>query len=262
MRLAVGLMKPAAGEILLMGQPPWNNPDLLSRIGYAPEHDGFYEFQTGFQFVRSMLQMRGHHGKDAKDRAHKAIERVGLSKEADRRINTYSRGMRQRIKIAQAIAHDPDILILDEPLAGADPIVRQQLVDLIRSFPAGGKHVLVSSHILHEVEQLTSRVILIHRGRLIADGDVPQIRELIDRHPHSVRVRTSKPRELGAALAAEPILTEVSFPEKDLLSLRTRTPDKLYARLPEIALQVNCDIREIHSPEENLEAVLRYLTER
>ena len=262
MRLAVGLMKPSAGTIKVNGEVPWNNPDLFRRIGYAPEHDGLFEFQTGFDFVRTLLRLRGFSSAEAEERTHRAVERVGLEKESLRKIFTYSRGMRQRIKLAQAISHEPELLILDESLSGADPSVRRRLVSLIRSFPKEGKHVLVSSHILHEVEKLTDRVILFHRGRLIADGKVAEIRDLIDRHPHSVRVRTTKTRELAAALPSWNDVTEILFPEDDVLLVRTREPDAFYRRLPGLALETGCEVTSISSPDDNLEAVFRYLTER
>ena len=258
MRIAVGLMSSSGGSIRVLGEDPWNNPTLAVRLGYCPEHDGFYETLTGRAFVTAMASLRG--ARNPKSLTDEAIERVRLTEVCNRKISTYSRGMRQRLKIAQALANGPELLILDEPLTGCDPIVRAELITLIRSFPEEGRSVIVSSHVLHEVEKLTSRIVLIHRGRLVADGDVQDIRALMNRHPHVVRVVADRPRDLGAALAREEEVIEVKF-EEGLLYVRTREPEKFYKKLPAIALAQKCGVREISSPDDNMEAVFRYLTE-
>ncbi len=259
MRAVVGLLRPTMGTVRVLDEDPWNNPRLNLRIGYCPEHDGFYEWLTGRQFVRTLLALRGFGAKSA-GLAAAAIERVRLTDAADRRVGTYSRGMRQRLKLAQAVAHESKLLVLDEPLTGTDPLVRAELIELIRSFAVEGRHVIVSSHVLHEIEALTSNIVVIHRGRLVAFGDRREIRSLIDNHPHSVSIRATKARELAAALAAEPSVTSIDFRDGGLL-VRTRQPDAFYGRLPGLALGAGCDVREITSPDDNLEAVFRYLTE-
>jgi ABC-2 type transport system ATP-binding protein len=259
MRILIGLMRASSGTISVLGQDPWNNRRLAVRLGYCPEHDGFYEGMTGMEFVRSLARLRGT--ADPRAAAEAAIERVKLSAVAGRRIATYSRGMRQRLKIAQALAHAPELLVLDEPLTGCDPIVRRELIALIKGFPSEGRSVILSSHVLHEIEAITRQIALIHRGRLVAEGDVHEIRALIDRHPHTVRVRTDRPRELAAALAREPEVVEIKFVDGTIW-LRTPQPDAFYAKLPAIALAVGGAVREISSPDDNLEAVFRYLTEK
>ncbi len=259
MRIAIGLMRSSSGRIEVLGQDPWNNPALAVRLGYCPEHDGFYEWMTGRDFVTSLARIRGV--RDPRAAAEAALERVRLREVADRRVLTYSRGMRQRLKIAQALAHGPELLVLDEPLTGCDPLVRAELIALIKAFPAEGKSVLVSSHVLHEIEQLTPRIVLIHKGRLVAEGDVHEIRDLIDDHPHTVRVATDRPRELAAALAREEGVVEIRF-ENGSVWVRTDAPDRFYRRLPLLALAERCVLREISSEDDNLEAVFRYLTER
>lgn len=258
MRIAIGLMQESGGTIRVLGERPWNNPRLAVRIGYCPEHDGFYEWMTGRAFVASLARVRGvaHADRAAAD----ALERVRLTDVGGRRIGTYSRGMRQRLKIAQSIVHAPELLVLDEPLTGCDPLVRQELIALIKSFAQEGKSVLVSSHVLHEIEQLTRRIALVHRGRLVAEGDVREIRGLIDRHPHTVQVKTARPRDLAAALAALPEVVEIRFAD-DAVWVRTNRPDAFYARLPALALEKGCPVTQIESPDDNLEAVFRYLTE-
>jgi ABC-2 type transport system ATP-binding protein len=258
LRILAGLMRESSGRVEVLGERPWNNPRLPLKVGYCPEHDGFFEGLTGRAFLESLARLRGLD--DPRRAAGAALERVRLVDAADRRILGYSRGMRQRLKLAQALLHAPRFLILDEPLTGCDPLVRQELVGLIRSLAAGGVGVLVSSHVLHEVEQLTSRVLLMHRGRLVADGDVHEIRGLIDRHPHAVEILTSRPRELAAALARDPDVTGLEF-EEGRVRARTRKPDAFYARLPGLALEAEAPVESITSPDDTLEAVFRYLTD-
>lgn len=259
MRIMIGLMRESSGSIKVLGERPWNNPALSVRVGYCPEHDGFYEGMTGMQFVEALARIRGV--KDVRAAATRAIDWVRMAEAADRKIVTYSRGMRQRIKLAQAVVHKPELLVLDEPLTGSDPLVRQELIGLIKSFAQEGGSVIVSSHVLHEIEQLTKRIALIHRGRLVAEGDVRQIRDLIDRHPHTVEVKAERPRELAAALAREPEVVEIRM-ENGTLWVRTPKPDDFYAKLPRIALGAEAGLKEISSPDDNLEAVFRYLTEQ
>ena len=259
MRILIGLMRESAGTIRVLSERPWNNPKLAVRIGYCPEHDGFYEGMTGTQFVESLARIRGV--RDPAAAAKRAIDWVHLNEAAGRKIVTYSRGMRQRIKIAQAVAHRPELLILDEPLTGSDPLVRQELIGLIKAFARDGGSVIVSSHVLHEIEQLTRRIALIHRGRLVAEGDVRQIRDLIDGHPHTVEMKADRPRELAAALAREPEVVEIRL-EDGTVWVRTPKPDDFYAKLPKIALGADAGVKEIRSPDDNLEAVFRYLTEQ
>jgi len=258
MRILIGLMRESAGTIRVLGERPWNNPKLAVRIGYCPEHDGFYEGMTGRQFVSALARIRGV--KDVAAATARAIDWVRMAEAADRKILTYSRGMRQRIKIAQAVVHRPELLVLDEPLTGSDPLVRQELITLIKAFAQEGGSVIVSSHVLHEIEQLTRRIALIHRGRLVAEGDIGQIRDLIDRHPHTVEVKADRPRELAAALAREPEVVEIRF-DPTAVWVKTPQPDLFYAKLPKIALDAGAELREISSPDDNLEAVFKYLTE-
>lgn len=258
LRIAIGLMRASSGDIRVLGLDPWNQPSLSARIGYCPEHDGFFEWMSGREFVRTLALSRGVSDPDA---AARAIERVRLGDAADRPISTYSRGMRQRLKIAQAITHEPELLIFDEPLTGTDPIVRMELLGLIRQFAREGRSLLVSSHVLHEIEALTSRIVVIHRGRLIADGDVHAIRALIDEHPHTVTLRTNRPRDLASAIVREPEVVDVRCEDGQVV-LRTAKPDEFYRKLARLVLDSGCAVEEISSPDDNLEAVFRYLTEK
>ncbi len=258
LRILVGLMRESTGEARVLGESPWNNPELSIRIGYCPEHDGFWEWMSGRAFIEALARLRGL--EKPREAAAEAIDRVGLGEAAGRRISGYSRGMRQRLKLAQAVVHKPAFLVLDEPLTGCDPVVRQEILDHIRGFAAAGAGILVSSHVLREIEALTRRVAVMHRGRLAAEGDVAEIRDLLDRHPRRVRIRCAKPRELASVLVREPGVTELAV-EDGGLTVFTREPDAFHARLPALALETAGEVAEIASPDDTLEAVFRYLTE-
>ena len=181
----------------MLGEPIWRNPHLYFQIGFCPEQDAFYERMTGLEWVRALVRLNGLSDKEADEAARKALTAVDLMEAADKKIGAYSKGMRQRVKMAQALVHDPQLLILDEPLSGMDPIGRRKTIRLIRDWGRAGKSIIVSSHILHEIESMTSNILLINNGRILAEGDVHQIRDLIDEHPHTVYVRAADPRRIA-----------------------------------------------------------------
>jgi ABC-2 type transport system ATP-binding protein len=209
--------------------------------------------------VAGLLTLNGFTDEEASSLADKAIERVGLSYAAGKKIGAYSKGMRQRIKLAQAVAHDPELLILDEPLAGMDPLARRRTIRLIRDWAREGRSVLVSSHILHEIEAMTVDILLINNGRILAEGNVHQIRELIDEHPHTVHVRASDPRALARQFLTEDDVRSLRF-EDDAVIVETVKPDAFYMRLTSLAASGDLgEIREVTSPDDNLQAVFQYL---
>ncbi|MBB6049548.1 ABC transporter ATP-binding protein [Armatimonas rosea] len=261
LKLVTGQLKPHTGRVIAMGMEPFANPTLASHLGYCPEIDNFYEELTGREFVTLLAAMNGIQGATAKKRIQEVMEQVGMADRCDRRIGGYSKGMRQRIKVAQAIVHDPDILVMDEPLNGLDPVGRREMVELMQSFAARGKCVLVSSHILYEVEQITDRILVIFKGRVLAQGNIHDIRDQIDKHPHHIRIITDRPRELAANLIFQPFVLSARVDPKDekLIEVETHQPDIFYGALPKIALAGNFQIERFHSPDNNLEAVFRYL---
>lgn len=261
MRILVGLLRPSAGEVTVLGESPWNNTRLNRRIGYAPEYEIFYEYMTGHEFLGFSLMMKGISGGRARELAARAIDAVKAGEFAHRKVSTYSRGMRQRIKLAAAFAHDPELLILDEPLTGTDPLIRAQLIEIIRGLGRQGKAILVSSHVLHEIEALTKTIVLVHRGKLVAEGDVHTIRRLIDRYPHMICVRSPRARELAAVLAREPEVREIAF-EDGALTVKTSEPAGFYAKLTRIVVERDFPVDELTSPDDNLESVFRYLTQK
>ncbi len=263
LKLIAGLLRPTEGTVMVLGEPVWGNTALTRRIGWCPEHDSFYEDMTGHQFVTLLTKLHGFTTLEAQKRSARALERVRMPLAeggATKKISTYSKGMRQKVKLAQALAHDPDVLILDEPLTGTDPLSRVQISDLCQELGAEGKTVLVSSHVLHEVERITKQFVLIDRGRLLAQGSVSEIRSLIDQHPHRLKLVCSDPRALGAALVARPHVRGVEVLGTKTLVLHTHDPDPCCGDIPRVAVDHGVTIFELTSPDNNLEAVFRYLT--
>jgi len=258
-KLLIGQLHKDQGDLRLLGEDPWNNVTLKRRLGYCPEQNQLYGWLTADQFVSSLLRLDGMPSSEATRRAQEALETVGLTAVKDRRLRTYSRGMRQRAKLAQALAHDPDLLILDEPLSGADPQARVHILRTIADFAKDGGHVLMSTHVLYEVERLTSNIVLIHNGKGIASGNVHEIRALIDRHPHAVRIATPAPRAVAEALAPLDHIASIEFPAEKELLVRTRKPDAFYRELPAIIEDRRLEVTGLESPDDNLEAVFRYL---
>lgn len=259
LRLLAGFLPPIAGRLDVLGESPWNNPRLAPRIGYAPETDTMDAGTSARGFVRFALAMKGIGGAEAEKKVRRALERTDALEFADRPVRTLSRGMRQRIKIAAALAHDPELLVLDEPFTGVDPVIRKKLIDLFGSIEKEGRSILVSSHVLSEVEALTRRIVLLHRGRLLAEGEVAEIRGLIDRHPHQVRVRAECVRGLAAALARAEEVDSIDF-DRDTAVFHTRRPAAFYARLTRTVAEGGFGLQELVCPDDNLEAVFRYLT--
>jgi len=258
-KLLIGQLRTDQGQVRLLGENPWNNVPLKRRIGYCPEHNQLYGWLSGQQFVETLLRLDGMPKGEAVTKAAAALDLVGLSDAAHRPTRTYSRGMRQRAKLAQALAHDPDILILDEPLSGADPLARVHILRTIAEFAKKGGHVLMSTHVLYEIERVTHNIVLIHNGKAIASGDIHAIRALIDEHPHAVRLATPRPRELAQALAGMEHVVSFEFPAADSLLVRTKKPDAFYKELPAIIVDRNLEVRGLESPDDSLEAVFEYL---
>ena len=259
LKLITGQLKPSKGTVQVLGEPIWGNPHLFFQIGFCPEQDAFYERMTGLEWVTALVRLNGLGEKDAGEAAHRALETVDLLDAANKKIGAYSKGMRQRVKLAQAIVHDPDLLILDEPLAGMDPLGRRRSIRLIREWARAGKSVVVSSHILHEIESMTGNILLINNGRILAEGDVHQIRDLIDEHPHTVFVKADDPRRLAREFLTRDDVLSLKF-EPGAVVVETARPDAFYARLTELAANGDVGIiDEVTSPDDNLQAVFQYL---
>jgi ABC-2 type transport system ATP-binding protein len=259
MKLITGQLKPSKGMVKVLEEPIWGNPHLFFHIGFCPEQDSFYERMTGLEWVTALVRLNGLDEQEADAAARRALTTVDLMDAADKKIGAYSKGMRQRVKLAQAIVHDPQLLILDEPLSGMDPLARRRSIRLIREWARSGKSIIVSSHILHEIESMTSNILLINNGRILAEGDVHQIRELIDEHPHTVYVRAEDPRRIAREFLANDDVRSLKF-EQGAVVVETGRPDAFYARLTEIAATGEFGaIDEVTSPDDNLQAVFQYL---
>jgi len=259
MKVITGQLKPSKGSLSVLGEPIWGNPALYHRIGFCPEQDAFYERMTGAEWVSALVRLNGAGEAEAAAMAARAIESVELTDAADKKIGAYSKGMRQRIKMAQAIVHDPELLILDEPLAGMDPLARRKTIRMIKDWGRSGKSILVSSHILHEIESMTPNILLINQGRILAEGNVHQIRELIDEHPHTVYIKAERTRALAREFLAYDDVLSLNL-EEDAVVVQTGKPDVFYSRLTELAASgEHGTIHEVTSPDDNLQAVFQYL---
>ena len=259
MKLITGQLKPSKGSITVLGEPIWQNPGLYRRIGFCPEQDAFYDRMTGIEWVTALVRLNGASESEAAAMAARAIEDVELTDARDKKIGAYSKGMRQRIKMAQALAHNPELLILDEPLSGMDPIARRKAIRMIKDWGRAGKSVIVSSHILHEIESMTANILLINQGRILAEGNVHQIRDLIDEHPHTVHIKADQTRALAREFLGHDDVLSLKF-EEGAVVVQTGRPDAFYARLTDLAASgAHGAIHEVTSPDDNLQAVFQYL---
>jgi len=260
LRLITGQLRPTTGEVRVAGMDPFANPEAYRRLGYCPEIDNFYEHFTGREFVRHLARLAGYSASESAERTQRMMERVGMADRCDKRIAGYSKGMRQRIKLAQAMLHDPDIILLDEPLNGLDPVGRREYIDLLHELADEGKTVLVCSHILYEVETMTRGILLLHRGRLLASGDLRVIRSLIDTHPHKVRIESPEPRVVAQAVAGLSNVVSLGFSVRgDAVELQVHEPDKFYDTMASLVLDKGLRITGFSSPDNNLESVFKYL---
>lgn len=259
LRLVTGQIHPSHGTITVLGEAPFGNPRVLSRLGFCPDEDALYEGLSAREMVARLAQLQGFAGREAWRRADVALARVGLTSRAADRVRTFSKGMRQRVKIAQAFVHDPDLLVLDEPLTGTDPLVRQDLQQAIREFAARGGSVLVSSHVLHEVEALTSRVLVLYGNRMLAYGEVQELRALMEDIPHRIRIRCDRPRDLARAIFAATDIRALDV-GPDALEARTHDPAGFYRALPGVIAGSTVRVDEIAAEDVDLASVFAYLT--
>jgi ABC-2 type transport system ATP-binding protein len=259
LRSIAGLIAPSQGTLRVFGEPPRGNPGLYRRIGYMPEHESVYEFLTGRQFVE--LSARLQSLSDPRAAAERAIETVDLAAAQDRRLRGYSRGMRQRMRLAATLVHDPPLLLLDEPLSGTDPAQRLRLRDVIRELGASGRTVLVSSHILEEVEELADRIHLMVGGKLAASGDFHAIRRQLNDRPFVVRIDSANPRALAAGLLEAQAVESIEIDEAGRLRVRSRNVALLQRSLPVVAQRLDVRLLRVEPLDDSLESVFEYLAQ-
>ena len=256
LHMIAGFLAPSRGELTVAGEQSWRNPAIYTRLGLVPERDSVYAFLTGEQFV--VASARLHKLPNPEQAARNAIAMADMAAAADRKISTYSKGMRQRIKVAAALVHDPAILLLDEPFNGMDPRQRLHMMDLLHGLGDAGRVILFSSHILEEVERLSGTIQVMVAGRLAASGDFREIRRLMTSRPHVFSVRSSDDRRLAAALMAQPDVAAVELTGKGL-SIRTTDYGAFTAAIAALAREEGIRLRELLPTDESLESVFSYL---
>ena len=258
-QILAGLLPPSGGEVRIFGEAPWRNPAVLARIGLVPEGD---RFPTGLQarrWLRMMGQLSGLEGAALEAALARSLGIVGMADRAHLPFSSMSKGMRQRIRLAQSLLHEPRLLILDEPFNGLDPEARLELMDMLRGLAAGGVRVLVSSHILGEVAQLTDRILLLFRGRLLAEGSVAEIRELLDRHPVELRVGAESAQAVARWAVEHPELVALRMDNGSAV-LSVRNPRSFLPKLQEAVVAGELPLQTLDPLDLNLDAVFQYLT--
>lgn len=258
LHMMAGFLKPSSGDVRIIGQPTWRNPKLYRHVGIVTEREAIYGSLTGYDFV--LLNARLHGLPDPHEATRRAIARVELESDQHRAAGGYSKGMKQRIKIAAAIVHDPQVLLLDEPFSGADPAVRIFLMDILRQMAAEGRTIVFSSHILEEVEQLGENVLVIVAGRLAASGDFRAIRRLMTQRPHTFSIRSSDNPEFARALLAAGIVSGLDLTD-DQLIVRTSDFGRFILEMPRAAQRAAIELTEVDPLDESLESVFSYLVE-
>src|SRR5690349_16814483 len=260
MNLMTGLLRPTRGSIKILGIPTDQPEQLIRKLGYCTQFDSFPRGVTGREFINSFLLVYGYDRKQAHDFTQLAIERVNLVEAADRKVAGYSKGMRQRIRLAQSIAHQPAVLILDEPLNGLDPMVRAETIALFRKLASDGLHLIISSHILHEVDMMSDRVVLLNNGYIVAEGNIHGVRDEMQEHPMQILIRCDEPSKLAAHVFAQDHVVEARLHEdRGGLIIKTKDADRFYLLLNEVASSGDVNIESVAPVDDDLSAVYQYL---
>ncbi len=260
MNLMTGLLRPSRGRINVLGIEPDRPEQLFRKLGYCSQFDSFPGGLTGREFISSFLGVHGYMPKEAAELSERALERVGLQDAADRKVAGYSKGMRQRIRLAQSIAHGPSVLILDEPLNGLDPMARAETINLFRQLAADGLHLIISSHILHEVDMMSDSVVLLNNGYVVAEGDIHGVRDEMDEHPMQILIRCDRPTVLAARVFEHDVVVEARLHvDRQGLLVKTRDPDKFYLLLNRVVLDDHLNVESVAPVDDDLSAVYQYL---
>ena len=260
MNLMTGLLRPTRGRISVLGIPTDQPEELFAKVGYCTQFDSFPRGLTGREFIRAFLLVNGFDKKKAEDATVNALEQVNLLDAADRKVAAYSKGMRQRIRLAQAIAHRPSVLILDEPLNGLDPMVRAETIALFRRLAAEGLHLIISSHILHEVDMMSDRVVLVNNGYIVAEGNIHGVRDEVKEHPMQILIRCDQPAKLAAQVFAEDSVVEARLHnDRGGLFVRTRDADRFYLLLNRVVADGAINVESVAPMDDDLSAVYGYL---
>src|SRR6266496_4517148 len=261
MNLMTGLLRPTRGTISVLGIPTDKPEQLFPKVGYCTQFDSFPRGLTGREFIKSFLLVHGFEQKRANEFTEIALDRVNLLEAADRKVAAYSKGMRQRVRLAQSIAHQPSVLILDEPLNGLDPVVRAETIALFKQLAAEGLHLVISSHILHEVDMMSDRVVLLNNGYVVAEGGIQGVRDEMDmEHPMQILIRCDQPSLLAARMFRSDEVVEARLHnDRHGLFVKTRNPDKFYLLLNQVVAQGEVEIESVAPVDDDLSAVYEYL---
>jgi len=260
MNLMTGLLFPTKGTVRVLGISPSDPETFYRNIGYCSQFDAFPKGLSGYQMIRSMMALHGLSASEAEERTWSAIERVGMTDAAHRRVAGYSKGMRQRVRLAQALAHSPKVLILDEPLNGLDPMARSEVIELFRKFAESGMHVVISSHIMHEVDIVSDSVIMMSGGYVVAEGDIQGVRHEMEDHPIQILIRCDRPAVIASSVFQQDSVVEVRIHADGRgLLVSTRNPDRFYELFNRIILQNRIVVEAVAPADENVNAVYQYL---
>ena len=260
MNLMTGLIRPTQGEIKVLGIAPEHPEQLCKVVGYCAQFDSCPKGLTGYQFIYWFLRMHGLTAAECDRKTNAALERVSMTAAAGRPVGAYSKGMRQRVKLAQAIAHDPQVLVLDEPLNGLDPMARAESIALFREWGDQGRHVILSSHVLHDVDRISDRVILLSHGYVVAEGEIQGVRSEVKEQPMQILVRCDRPRDLAARLFSHDHLMEAKIQgDGRNLLVRTTDADRLYLLLNQVVLETGLEIETVAPADDDVNSVYQYL---
>ncbi len=260
-KLAMGMIKPNKGDIFVMGEDPWQNKHLMEKIGFCPDYDSLSDYSDGIHFLRYVGKLHGIKGKELKKKIKRTVRRVNAEDFVEREIKEYSKGMRQRLKLAGALIHDPDLLFLDEPLSGADPKTRKDLIGVIGDLAEKrGHNVLVSSHVLSEIERMTDKIVLIYKGTVLASGEITEIRDLMDEHPHQVVIEGENKLGLAKRLLERDYVVSVGFEDnRRRLVIETQEPRDFFSEVSSMINESEIEVFEMYSRDDDLQAVFDYL---
>ena len=260
MNLMTGLIRPTSGQISVLGISPYDPEALFRKLGYCSQFDSFPRRATAREFIEFYLQVHGFSRQQTRDLAQQALERVSLVEAADRKVSAFSKGMRQRVRLAQSIAHNPSILVLDEPLNGLDPMARAEIIRLFRALADEGMYLIISSHILHEVDMMSDSVVLLQNGYIVAEGEVHGVRDEISEHPIQILIRCDRPQVLAARLFEHEFTVEARIHnDRRGLFVKTRQPEDFYLLLNKVITEQKLDVESVAPVDDDLNAVYQYL---
>jgi len=260
MNLVTGLLQPTEGQVRVLDMPPSDPEHLFRKLGYCTQYDAFPKGSTGRSFIESYLRVHGMDSAKTKEMTQRALERVGLVEAADRKVGAYSKGMRQRIKLGQSIAHEPVVLVLDEPLNGLDPMARAEMIALFQELASAGRHLIISSHILHEVDLISDQVILLNEGYVVAEGNIRGVRSEMQDRPLQILIRCDKPSILASRVFGVDSVVEARIHEDgEGLLVSTKDAQRFFLLLNKVVLECNLKIEAVAPADDDVHAVYEYL---